>query len=196
MLNTVAKDLGEGILQATPLTNVLLLVFKDIPKSISDTILLKKLKQFFEEFNTINIEERRKMVKKLENEPKYNQRVGEHLIELLDRVESGYKPKMVAKIFKAYANVEIDLVMFHRLNRVTEDILSIYVKKIKDDFQDIEDIEDMNSIIQSENNEIAQYFSNIGLFTPTSGGAGAGGLIYVASGLLKKFIELKLYDVD
>jgi hypothetical protein len=82
---------------------------------IRDRLFARKLFNFLIGFRGINDWERRDMVSRLEADPEYGRRVGEHLTELLDRIETVKKPLMVARVFRAYANKVIDATMLHRL---------------------------------------------------------------------------------
>jgi hypothetical protein len=55
------------------------------------------------------------MVSRLEADPAYNRKVGLHVIELLDRLDSHRKPIMVGRAFAAYALEQIDLTRLQRL---------------------------------------------------------------------------------
>jgi hypothetical protein len=56
------------------------------------------------------------MVSRIEADPEYGRRVGSHVIELLDHVDSHRKPMMLATVFAAYAIGEIDVHVLNRLN--------------------------------------------------------------------------------
>jgi hypothetical protein len=47
------------------------------------------------------------MIDRLDNEDGFRRKVGDRLIELLDRVDSHAKPEMLAKAFRAYATSQI-----------------------------------------------------------------------------------------
>jgi hypothetical protein len=86
-----------------------------VGKGIRDRIFARKLIDFLVGFRGISDWERRDMVSRLEADSDYGRRVGEHLTELLDRIETVKKPLMLARVFRAYANKEIDATMLHRL---------------------------------------------------------------------------------
>ena len=88
--------------------------------SVRDTILLRKLQNYLYGFSRVSAEERREMIARLRSEPDYGDRIGERIIELLDRVESDRKPSMIAAAFAAFANKEIDLKTLRRLNGAIE----------------------------------------------------------------------------
>ena len=88
--------------------------------SIHDRLLVKKLLTFLSSFQAVAAKDQTEMVRKLELDSAYGRKVGEHVIELLDRIESHLKPRMVALVFKAYASSNIDGSMLHRLNSSIE----------------------------------------------------------------------------
>jgi hypothetical protein len=87
---------------------------------IRNRIFTRKLLDFLAAFRGISEWERQDMVSRLEADPAYGRRVGEHLTELLDRIESVQKPRMVTRVFLAYANKSIDAMMLLRLNSAVE----------------------------------------------------------------------------
>jgi hypothetical protein len=89
---------------------------------ISDRLLVRKLILCMSTISEIAASARREMVERLEADPAYKRRVGEHLIELLDRVDSHRKPAMVALVFVAFAKREINATMLHRLLNAIERI--------------------------------------------------------------------------
>src|SRR5947208_15527036 len=92
--------LSEGLLKDIPVVNTVVALGK-LGISINDRLLIKKLLAFLSNFQTVSAEDRTEMVRKLESDSAYGRKVGEHIIELLDRIESHLKPRMVALVFKA-----------------------------------------------------------------------------------------------
>jgi len=84
-------------------------------KGVRDRLFARKLINFLVGFRGISDWERRDMVSRLEADTDYGRRVGDHLTELLERIESTKKPLMIARVFRAYASKEIDATMLHRL---------------------------------------------------------------------------------
>lgn len=62
------------------------------------------------------------MISRLEADPVFGRKVGEHLLELLARVEGKQKPKMLAQVFSAYAKNRIDSRTLLRLNHAIEQL--------------------------------------------------------------------------
>lgn len=99
--------------------------------AIRDHIFEKKLFAFLGSLNSIPKNEREAMVGKLERDPKYGRNVGEHLIEVLDRIESHRKPQMLARVFRAYGAGDIDAVMFHQLVHVIENLPAFAIPAVR-----------------------------------------------------------------
>jgi hypothetical protein len=127
--------------------------------------------------------ERAEMVQRLESDPAYGRKVGEHLIELLDRIESRTKPEMVALVFKAYAASSIDAGMLHRLNNAIERIPHFEIPNVRK-FRDIEPGDRLNFSATS-----LQALVHAGLATV---GSGYGALVYEPNDVCSAFLHLDL----
>lgn len=174
--------ISDGLLKDIPVFNTIM-AFGRLGISIHDRLFVKKLLTFLIDFQAVSYQERVAMVKKLESDPQYGRKVGEHIIELLDRIESHMKPRMVSLVFKAYSSSMIDAVMLHRLNNAIEGIPVMEVKNIRkfsDTSQKMEDEFDPISL---------QAFVNAGLANVFSG---FGGLIYKPNDVCSSFLELEL----
>lgn len=148
---------------------------------IRDYLFLKKLLKFLSSFNSLSEEERHKLVEKLERDESYGRKVGEHLIEVLDRIEGDRKPEILGKIFLAYAKELIDVMMLKRL------VLAIERLPI----HEIESVRKYFALSPEERLEFdkisLQIFSNAGLVNVISG---YGALVYEPNEVLEKFVEL------
>ena len=88
--------------------------------TVRDQILLTKIAHFLETLSGIPAADREAMVRRLEADPAYNRRVGLHLVEVLDRVDSHRKPLMLGYCFLAYAQGRIDALQLQRLTSAIE----------------------------------------------------------------------------
>lgn len=98
---------SDGALRDLPFVNSLVAVGR-LSLNVCDVLFAKKLVSFLAEIKELSDEERRSMVRRLDQEENFRQRVGERVIEILDRVDLHKKPEMVARVFQAYACLEID----------------------------------------------------------------------------------------
>jgi hypothetical protein len=107
--------LSEDVLEHLPFVKGLVGVARSVV-AVRDKLLLRKLETFLRALASIPQETRRDMVRRLEDDPVYTETVGEHIIELLDRLEGQRKAAMMGGAFAAFARKEIDRQMLHRLN--------------------------------------------------------------------------------
>ena len=103
---TVDSALEEGVLKDIPVISTLRALWKT-SVAVRDELFLKKLVQFLAGLHDIPPHERKKMIDRLENDDSYAQKVGEHIIILLDRLDNMRKPALLAKAFRAYIKGEI-----------------------------------------------------------------------------------------
>jgi hypothetical protein len=178
--------LSEGLLKDIPVVNTLVALGK-LGVSINDRILIKKLLAFLSKFQAVAPQKRMEMVRKLESDSAYGRKVGEHVIELLDRIESHLKPPMVALVFKAYLASSIDGGMLHRLNNSIERIPLFEIPNIRR-FNDASPEQRLKF-----NPTSLQAFVSAGLATV---GSGYGALIYEPNDACAAFLALNLDRVQ
>jgi hypothetical protein len=94
-------------------------------RSLRDQALLKKLLTFLRGLSSVTRAERVEMIRRLSEDAPYSESVGEHLIELLDRLDSRRKALMTAAVFAAFARQQINRAMLYRLTHAVESILLI-----------------------------------------------------------------------
>jgi hypothetical protein len=92
--------LAEGLLRDVPVVSTLVSLAK-VGLTVRDRLFVRKLLKFLCELKAIPSEERQRMVEKLEADPGYGRNAGEHLIEILDRLDAHRKPEMTARVFAA-----------------------------------------------------------------------------------------------
>ncbi|GAB5522841.1 MAG: hypothetical protein Roseis2KO_07130 [Roseivirga sp.] len=112
-LGEVALDsiMENEILEAIPVLGSVHKSFK-IGHSISDALLLRKLKTFLDELDNQSTEEKKEMIYEIENQKGYADKIGLQLIEFLNRCDDHDKPQLIAVLFKAYIMSKIDLDRF------------------------------------------------------------------------------------
>lgn len=99
--------------------------------AVRDYLFQKKLFVFLATMSSIPKDERAALVQKLEIDADYGRKVGQHLIELLDRIESHKKPRMLARVFLAYSAGEIDATMLHRLVYAVEQLPAFEIASLR-----------------------------------------------------------------
>ncbi len=127
-LASVLKDVGEltldsvleeGVLKDLPVVATLTGIWKT-GRSIRDLLFLKKLVRFLNELKDISLGDRTEMIKRLEEDECFTQRVGESVILLLERLDHLDKPTLVGRAFRAYCVGSIDAEQLQRMNQVLD----------------------------------------------------------------------------
>ena len=122
--------LQDGILKDIPVINTIIGISK-ASIAMRDRLLIKKIVQFLAGLNDVSSEKRIQMINRLEQDTKFSQSVGEHILEVLERVESHRKPIIIARVFAAYAKKEIDTVTLLRLNSAIERLPSFEIENLR-----------------------------------------------------------------
>ncbi|NOT53687.1 MAG: hypothetical protein HOP18_03690 [Deltaproteobacteria bacterium] len=114
-LRDLSEDLIEQVIDG-PITNDLI---REIPivktikaiiesgKNIREYFFAKKLCRFLLELREVSLEERIHMVKRLEEESDFEEKVGERLLHLIDRLDELSKAQLIGRAFRAYAHGDI-----------------------------------------------------------------------------------------
>lgn len=123
--------LDEGILKDIPVFGTLTKLYS-VGATIHGKILEKKILKFLYELDKISFEKRTCFVEKLKRDRKFEQRVGEHLLLILERLDDMNKPQILARIFSALINKKIDYEMFVRLSSVVDKTLISDLNKLRD----------------------------------------------------------------
>jgi hypothetical protein len=110
---------SSKVLKSVPVVKTLAALVTAVT-SVTDKLLIRKLGLFPGQLADVSAHDRQAMVDKLRTDRNYGEHVGEHMIELLDRVEGRRKPAMIGAAFAAFANHEIDSYMLSRLNCAIE----------------------------------------------------------------------------
>lgn len=122
--------LEEGVIKEIPFIGTLVSMAK-FGVTVRDRLFVQKLLKFLSSLNEIPAEDRRDMVRKLEADAAYGRRVGEHLTEIIERIDSQRKPHMVAKVFSAYVQGTIDAATLHYLNHSIERIPFFLISEVR-----------------------------------------------------------------
>lgn len=70
--------------------------------NVRDMLFARKLLRFLKGLDQVSERERRKFREKAEGNPEFRQRLGEHLVLLLERLDDMMKPDLVARVFREY----------------------------------------------------------------------------------------------
>ncbi len=129
-INDVAAEYAQAALDALHAEDILghipvvrtALAAANAVGSLRDHLLLKKIGIFLYAISSIPSADRRAMVQKLHEDPVFGENLGEHLIELLDRLDGRRKPAMVGAVFAAYAFAQVDAKTVRRLNWAVQNL--------------------------------------------------------------------------
>ncbi len=116
---TLDSVLEEGVLKDLPIIATLIGIWKT-GQSIRDLLFLKKVERFLRELKEINPGDRADMIKRLEEDECFTQRVGDSVILLLERLDHLDKPALVGRAFRAYCGGSIDAEQLQRMNQVID----------------------------------------------------------------------------
>jgi hypothetical protein len=125
---TIDAFMKEGILRDIPILGTLVGLGR-AGIAVRDILFVKKLKTFLLELHKVP-EEREKFVHDMESDPAERDRVGMHLMVLLERFEEAEKAKYLGRAFAAYLRGNVNLSMFLRMSRaidrcLVEDLLKV-----------------------------------------------------------------------
>ncbi len=191
-ISDVLQEWGQLALEAMRSDNVLdripavktVAAFAKAAIGIKDRIFTRKLEKFLTGLSDVAPDERREMVRRLEADPAYGRKIGEHIIELLDRIESHRKPSMLGAAFAAFAARQIDETMLHRLSAAIDRLPTIEIDTVR---------KFANSTLPQERQRIdplsLQGLANAGLLTP---GSAFGGTAYDLNRIGETFVTLDL----
>jgi hypothetical protein len=154
-------------------------------KSVRDQILLQKLARFVAALAEVPADQRRAMIGKLEAEPGYKRKVGAHLVELLDRVDSHRKPLMIGEVFAAYLRGQIDATMFQRLLGAIERLSAIDIDAVR------KFLSSPNPDLGEITRESIQALTNAGMAWTSTGPVG-GRIGYTPNEICRMFVVLDL----
>ena len=135
--------MNDGTLKDFPLVGTVVGCIK-FGNSINKHFASKKIYKFLYQLNTISKDKRIKKIDEINNSKKYQSSVGEMILELLENIESDYKPEIIGRLFRAVIEEEIDYNIYLRIagivkNSFYQDLLwfhnqyqnGLYKKQIK-----------------------------------------------------------------
>lgn len=88
--------------------------------SISDKIFIKKLTRFLNELNGLDKSFIMKEIKYIDDSKKYNYKIGEKLLEIIERIDSDGKPEIIGRLFKNFLSKELTQYEFLKLADIVE----------------------------------------------------------------------------
>jgi len=122
----ILSDLGElaldniirnDAINQIPLIGLLKSLYK-ISTSISDYFFIQSLLKFLNELANLSKKEKENMKSKIENEDGYENKIGEKLLGIINKIDDSEKPAIIAKIFKSFINGFINRNEFFKFSQV------------------------------------------------------------------------------
>lgn len=123
-LSEVALDqtLTEGLLRDIPIIGTMAKLWS-VAGTVRDQLFVKKLYIFYAALDKIPSAVREKQIATLSSNSKERQRVGEHLLLLLERLNHMKKPELLAYAFQSLLEGKIDRQQFDRLAYAIESLV-------------------------------------------------------------------------
>ena len=115
---------GDKLLKEIPILKYLC-IGKNLINIIKEYFFVKKIVDFLNEISTISVEERKIFFEKMQKD---QESFGENVLLIIDRIDSIEKSLIIAKLFKALVEDEIEIDLFYRFCNVVE---KVYIEDIK-----------------------------------------------------------------
>jgi hypothetical protein len=181
---TLDSVLSEDVLNHVPIIKGVVAIWRS-GVALSDQLLLRKIDKFLRAISDVPAEDRRTMVDRLESDPAYGRKVGEHVVELLDRVDSKRKPLMIGYAFAAYAKGQISVTILERLCGAIEALPTWAIDSVRA----ANDSCSTEAHLRRVESEVMQVVANAGFLETQSG---YGGMAYKPNNTASAFLTLVL----
>ncbi len=99
--------LKEGVLRDLPFIGSIVGLAK-AGVSVRDVLFMKKIQAFLYQLKNTNVEDRRKEIEKIDNDPSYKTKVGEKLLHIIDKCDDAEKAGYSGRLFRYYIDGKID----------------------------------------------------------------------------------------
>ena len=114
---TLDSIIQNDLIDKIPIISTLRSVYK-ISHSISDYLFIQKLLKFLYELRSLSEQEKIEMKLKMESNNKYQNKIGEKLLEIVNKIDDSDKTVTIAKIFKSYINGDIEIHEFMKFCQI------------------------------------------------------------------------------
>ncbi|MFR9546123.1 MAG: hypothetical protein SNJ29_11170 [Rikenellaceae bacterium] len=139
-LSTLMKDgvelsidslMDDGIAKDIPVVGTIVGLIKS-SQNIGNWLFLKKILAFLTKLESVDRQQREKMINKIDNSKTYRKKVGDQLLFIIDSCEDDIKAEYIAVLFKAFINEEVTYDDFMKgssiINRLTTVDFDRFVK--------------------------------------------------------------------
>jgi hypothetical protein len=143
---TIDSLLNNGLIKDLPIVGTLVNLSK-IGANIQDKLFLKKILSFLNGLKDVPVEDRKKMIKDIDDSKKYRIKVGEKLLYIIDKSSDYEMSELLGVIFKYYieGNITYDefLKVSSVLNNLTINDFKWFVEKGQSYHFDLDAISDL-----------------------------------------------------
>lgn len=119
--------IDDGLLKEIPIISTIVGLVKTT-SDLGNMQFLKKIVYFLSGIKDVSPKRRYEMIAEIDNSPKYKIKVGEKLLYIINRCDDHEKASLVAELFKAFLNKEIEYGDFLRGSSILH---SIYVDDLE-----------------------------------------------------------------
>ena len=133
-LNNANGEMVNGLLKDLPMLKMI-----PISNNIRDMIFISKLKSFLQPLEGISKSKIKKEITKIDKSKKYRKKVGENLINLIDRSFDEDNAENVAILFKAFLDSKISYDEYAIASTIACKISSLDIKRFCIDFMLIQE---------------------------------------------------------
>jgi hypothetical protein len=144
----IDEVLNEGILKEIPVISTIIRAI-NVSNSIGNYLFAKKLVAFIYGVRDVDPKRRKKEIEKIDKSEKYQIKIGEKLLFILDRCDDYEKARYIAHLFRAFLVQKISYDEFLKAAHVVERIYMHYLKYFIDDIEEFLMIEDAQEEIAS-----------------------------------------------
>ncbi|HHA2533179.1 TPA: hypothetical protein ACOEBE_000792 [Stenotrophomonas maltophilia] len=133
----LAKDVGQAIWESTldgsaleniPVVSGILAIEKGVA-SVRDRLFARKVLEFLKHVNELSASDRARVVDEVAGSESKRDRLGELLLDKLDRADPVHKPQMLAKLYVAVGRRQIPASDFDRLSDM---IINVFIGDLRD----------------------------------------------------------------
>lgn len=118
-IDTIEGWTENDVIQAIPVFGAIIRVYNGVI-DFRDRLYLQKIARFLLETNKISDNERKMLTYKIADNPKEAEKAGEAILEILNQISQGEKASMLARVFRAYINENLDFEYFLLLAEMVE----------------------------------------------------------------------------
>lgn len=133
----LAKDVGQAIWESTldgnslgkiPVVSGILAIGEGVA-AVRDRLFARKVFEFLKGVNNLPVSERARVVDEIAGSESKRERLGELLLDKLDRADPVHKPQMLAKLYVAVGRRQIPAPDFDRLSDM---IINVFLGDLRD----------------------------------------------------------------